>query len=78
MSNSNFNVATNLSHSNLPYSLPHDNMSSLLHIASKVEAAVAGYVLVRDFTDTDKWRRWFDQERVSDSFRLGHSYCIPF
>lgn len=53
-------------------------MSSLLHIASKVEAAVAGYVLVRDFTDTDKWRRWFDQERVSDSFRLGHSYCIPF
>jgi len=40
-------------------------MTSLLSIASKIEAAVAAYVSVRDVTDMAEWRRHFDEEKVS-------------
>ena len=52
-------------------------MSSLLHIAARVEAAVASYVSVRDFTDTDEWRRRFDQEKVTAPFSHGRSLPHP-
>jgi hypothetical protein len=38
---------------------------NLLSYASRVEAAVASYLEVRDFTDENKWREKFDRERVS-------------
>ena len=66
--NSNFNVATNHPCSNQPPSSPPDNMSSLLHIVSRVEATVASYVSVQEFTDTDEWRRRLDQEKVTPLF----------
>ena len=60
------------------FSFPPDDMSSLLHIASRVEAAVSSYVSVRDFadTDTDEWRRRLDQEKVNPLFRHGRSHLI--
>ncbi|KAH9022868.1 hypothetical protein EDB84DRAFT_1441102 [Lactarius hengduanensis] len=39
-------------------------MTSLLSIASKIEAAVATYVSVRDVTDRAEWRRHFDEEKA--------------
>jgi hypothetical protein len=38
---------------------------NLLSYDSRVEAAVASYLEVRDFTDENKWREKFDRERVS-------------
>jgi len=40
-------------------------MSTFLQIASRVEAAVAAYISVRDFADEEKWRAQFKQECVS-------------
>jgi hypothetical protein len=48
-------------------------MSSLLHIASRIEAAVVSYVSVQDTADSTEWKHHFDQERVSVAFR--HGYC---
>jgi hypothetical protein len=43
-------------------------MTSLLSIASRIEAAVATYVSVRDVTDRAEWKRHFDEEKVSALF----------
>jgi hypothetical protein len=40
------------------------SFDSLLSFASRIEAAVASYLEVRDFTDEAKWRAKFDTERV--------------
>ena len=40
------------------------SFDTLLSFASRVEAAVASYLEVRDFTDETKWRKKFDTERV--------------
>ena len=40
-------------------------MTTLLHIAARVEAAVLAYVSVRDFADKGKWLAKFKEERVS-------------
>jgi hypothetical protein len=40
-------------------------MSTFLHIASRVEAAAAAYISVRDFTDSQEWREKFKREKVS-------------
>ncbi|KAI9429984.1 hypothetical protein H4582DRAFT_2064326 [Lactarius indigo] len=39
-------------------------MNSLLHIAARVEAAVASYVSVRDVADRAEWERRFEEEKV--------------
>jgi hypothetical protein len=39
--------------------------NNLLSYASRVEAAVASYLEVRNFTDENRWREKFDRERVS-------------
>jgi hypothetical protein len=44
--------------------------NTLLIHASRVEAAVASYIEVRDFTDEKKWRAQFERERVSGSIRF--------
>jgi hypothetical protein len=45
-----------------------NTMTSLLSIASRIEAAVATYVSVRDVTDRAEWKRHFDEEKVSALF----------
>ena len=42
-----------------------DKMTTLLHIAARVEAAILAYVSVRDFADKGKWLAKFKEERVS-------------
>ncbi|KAH9032698.1 hypothetical protein EDB85DRAFT_2145449 [Lactarius pseudohatsudake] len=39
-------------------------MTSLLSIASRIEAAVATYVSVRDVTDRAEWKHHFDEEKA--------------
>ncbi|KAI9443045.1 hypothetical protein H4582DRAFT_2054140 [Lactarius indigo] len=39
-------------------------MNSLLHIAARVEAAVASYVSVRDVADRAEWEHRFEEEKV--------------
>jgi hypothetical protein len=56
--NFNFNVATLFSH----------NMDSLLHIASRIEAAVEDYNSIQPVTDVEEWKRKFGEEKVSDIF----------
>jgi hypothetical protein len=41
--------------------------NSLLIHASRVEAAVASYMEVRNITEEKKWRAQFERERVSGS-----------
>jgi hypothetical protein len=40
-------------------------MSTLLHIASRVEAAVEAYVSVRYISNMDEWSAGFEREMVS-------------
>ena len=40
-------------------------MTTLLHIASRVEAAHATYISVRDFADREEWKARFKGEKVS-------------
>jgi hypothetical protein len=40
-------------------------MPTFLQIASRVEAAVAAYISVRDFSDSQEWREKFNGEKVS-------------
>jgi hypothetical protein len=40
-------------------------MSSLNHIASRVEAAVEAYISVQDFADEQEWREKFAAEMAS-------------
>jgi hypothetical protein len=40
-------------------------MSSLLSIASNVEAAVQAYLAVWDFVDQEEWRAGFKREFIS-------------
>jgi hypothetical protein len=42
-----------------------NNMNSLLQIASRIEAAVQAYILVKDVTDSAVWKHHFEEERVS-------------
>jgi hypothetical protein len=51
-------------------------MDSLLHIASRIEAAVNSYVSVRPVTNTEEWKCKFDKEKVSGIFSLGYT-LIP-
>jgi hypothetical protein len=44
-------------------------MSSLLHIAARVEAAVESYVAVRDDTVEEEWEAHFLEELVSAAFK---------
>jgi hypothetical protein len=53
-------------------------MSSLLHFASRIEAAVASYVSVKGATDMEKWRHQFDQEKVSIYFCTFMAFSSPF
>jgi hypothetical protein len=46
------------------YSPNPPNMSNLLRIASRVEAAVAAYVSVQEFADTQQWKQKFRDEFV--------------
>ena len=57
-------VVTNARQSST-YRDPAMSSHNLLSYASRVEAAVASYLEVRDFTDENKWREKFDRERVS-------------
>jgi hypothetical protein len=51
--------------------------NNLLSYASRVEAAVASYLEVRDFTDENRWRGKFDRERVSSLIKFAcHSELI--
>jgi hypothetical protein len=43
----------------------YHTMASLLRIASRVEAAVAAYITVRDFANKQEWRAKFKRELVS-------------
>ncbi|KAI9433739.1 hypothetical protein H4582DRAFT_2060744 [Lactarius indigo] len=59
-------------------------MNSLLHIAARVEAAVASYVSVRDVADRAEWERRFEEEKgdLSDIGRghpsiNKHKYYLP-
>jgi hypothetical protein len=70
----NFNVAT---YSNRSFSLPPEKMLSLLHIASRVEAAVNSYVSVRDTADSTEWKHQFNQEKVSAVSRYGYCRLNP-
>ena len=45
-------------------------MSNFLQIASRVEAAVASYVSVREFTDRQQWKQKFEEEFVSIYLRV--------
>jgi len=47
------------------YSPNHSNMSNFLRIASRIEAAVASYVSVQKFADTQQWKQKFQDEFVS-------------
>lgn len=40
------------------------SFDTLLSFASRIEAAVASYLEVRDFTDKTKWKAEFEEERV--------------
>jgi hypothetical protein len=40
-------------------------MTTLLHIASRVEAAVEAYISVRDISDRGEWKENFRGEKVS-------------
>jgi len=40
-------------------------MTKLLHITSRVKAAVEAYNSVQDFTDPKVWKENFDEELVS-------------
>ena len=42
---------------------------SLTVYAARIEAAVASYVKIRDFADTNLWREAFEKEKVNSSFR---------
>ena len=44
-------------------------MSTLLQIASKVEAAVQAYISVRDFANKQEWKEGFEGELVSSHLR---------
>lgn len=59
-------------------SVPSSNMSSLLSIASRIEAAVASYVLVQNGTDKAEWKRRFDIEKVSAGSSSPFSKPIQF
>jgi hypothetical protein len=39
-------------------------MTSLLHVASRVEAAVKAYNSVKEHTDLELWKAEFEKERV--------------
>lgn len=43
-------------------------MDSLLHIASRIEAAVEDYNSIQPVTDVEEWKRKFGEEKVSDIF----------
>ena len=45
--------------------LPLTNMNALLFITSRIEAAVAAYVLVQPVPNEEEWRREFMNEQVS-------------
>ena len=51
-------------------------MTTLLQIASRVEAAVEAYIPVRDFADQEKWKKMFKKELVSLTFRGDRSLYI--
>jgi hypothetical protein len=44
-------------------------MTTLLHIASRVEAAVESYISVWDFADRQEWKEKFRNEFVSPHLR---------
>jgi hypothetical protein len=46
--------------------------ASLILFAARIEAAVAAYLEIRDFTNENVWRAAFEQEKVSPSFRILH------
>ena len=47
------------------FPLPNPEMTTLLHIASRVEAAVEAYMSVRDISDRGEWKEKFRGEKVS-------------
>jgi hypothetical protein len=54
-------------------------MSTHLHIASRVEAAVEAYLSVREFSEREEWLEGFDRELVSASAYLhGVSITLTF
>lgn len=57
--NFNFNVAQNALFLSLT------NMNALLFIASRIEAAVAAYILVQPVPNLEEWRCAFVDEQVS-------------
>jgi hypothetical protein len=44
-------------------------MTTLLQIASRVEAAVEAYISVREFSEGEQWKKGFQQELVSAHLR---------
>ena len=52
-------------------------MTSLLHIAARLEAAVESYAAVRDLTDGAEWKRHFEEEKVSSQLNCSFT-SSPF
>jgi len=51
-------------------------MSNILHIASRVEAAVAAYKSVQEFTDRQEWKDRLKEEFVSIHLHGVQSFYI--
>jgi hypothetical protein len=43
-------------------------MSSLLHIAHRIEAAVEAYISVKEHADWELWKAGFEDEKVRREF----------
>ena len=55
-------------------------MSSILHIACRIQAAVQAYNSVKGHADREKWKARFEDERVLPLFRriTNSSESSPF
>ena len=53
-----------------------ETMMTLLHIASRVEAAIQAYISVQGFADPGEWKENFEREMVSFIYTASWSLTI--